>query len=227
VRHRWRERLGIVADVAGIAGFILFLLGAVGKQLEEFFAKLQLSNVTLIVVGAVLIAVDIVVRLYRQTASRETGPSTHPPPTLLPEIPMAPAPAALPASAPVPVLAASPAPASASDRIIVDRTPEQLTASFKGVTGVQARDRIARYLGNWMRVSGTVSDVSMVTAELVSVRFAERSIMTYNDVVMYFRGKKWIDRLVLMNQGDKLSVIGKIDKVSPVSLDLEYCEIEG
>src|SRR5207245_8339083 len=58
-----------------------------------------------------------------------------------------------------------PASAKPVQRIFVNRTPEELTANFKGVTAIQGEDRVARYIGNWLRVSGPVGDVALITPE--------------------------------------------------------------
>jgi hypothetical protein len=129
-----------------------------------------------------------------------------------------------PPAAPAAILA-PPVPEPAP-RVIVDRTPEDLTANFKGVTVVQGEDRIARYLGNWMRVSGPVGNVALISPTLATATFADRSMFTYNVVYMKFRDKKWIDRLVLLSLGDRLAVIGKIESVDPQNVNLENCEIE-
>lgn len=210
MRHQLREVLGIVADFGAVIGLAVLVWGAFGSQLQPLLAKLPVSNVLLVVFGALLIALDIVVRVgyRRQPQSPSQTPSIAQPTS------------AAPLASPAP-LAPEPEP-----RIFVDRTPEELTANFNGVTAVQGADRVARYLGNWLRVSGSIGDIAQMAPELAHASFADRSIFTYNVVDMWFRDKQWIDRLVLMSPGDQMTVVGRIEKVTVQHVTLENCEIE-
>ena len=131
----------------------------------------------------------------------------------------------MPAQA-TPVPLNSLAPPEPAPRIIVDRTPEQLLANFKGVTAVQGRDRVARYIGNWLRVSGPLSNVLGTHPDSVQVTFQGRSLFEYNNVYAYFREKKWSDRLALLSPGDHIAVIGRIRDLDTQNVHLDDCELE-
>jgi hypothetical protein len=66
----------------------------------------------------------------------------------------------------------------------------------------------------------------LISPNLATATFADRSLFTYNVVYMKFRDKKWIDRVVLMSPGDHLAVIGKIESIDPQNVRLDNCEIE-
>jgi tRNA_anti-like len=113
----------------------------------------------------------------------------------------------------------------ADGRIVVNRTPTELVGYFKGVTHVQGTDATGRYIGKWMRVSGTLQDVRLLTTGIAQVNFNEWTSGN-GWVFCYFSDKNWIDRLVLMKPGDELTVLGKIDRISSSSVELEKCELE-
>jgi len=112
------------------------------------------------------------------------------------------------------------------ERIIVDRTPEEVLANFKGVTNVQGNDRVARYMGKWLRVSGALSNVLGTYPDSVQVTFRDRSLFTYNNVYAYFRERKWSDRLALLSPGDHVALLGRITEIDPQNVRLDDCELE-
>jgi hypothetical protein len=107
----------------------------------------------------------------------------------------------------------------------MDITPEQLTGFFKGVTDLQGQDRVARYIGGWMTVSGPLRDVGSISPTDVLVHFADRSFYSYNDVRMRFREKRWADALAPKNPGDRLIVRGQIESVDSQTVHLDHCEL--
>ena len=115
---------------------------------------------------------------------------------------------------------------SPQPRTVIDRTPEQLTANFKDVTSVEGEDRIARYLGTWMRVSGPLGDVASITPTITRVTFSNRSFFKYNNVVLTFEERRWAEYLKVMKPGDHLAVLGQITAVGSQDVHLDNCEIE-
>lgn len=195
-------------------GFVVLIWGLVGKQLQPVLARLPTSNAVLVVSGALLIGIDIIVRLgYRPHSQSPPNASPVPQPT----------PNTSPAS---PVTKATPALVQApAPRIFVDRTPEDLTAHFKGATTIQGEDRVARYIGKWLRVSGPLGDVAVIAPGIVRATFADRTIFTYNVVTMLFTDQQSNDRLLVMSPGDRISVVGEIKRVDVQNIRLENCEL--
>jgi hypothetical protein len=213
VRHRLREGLAIGADLLGVLGFAILIWGLVGKQLQPLLALLPTSNAALVVLGAVLIGIDITIRLGSRPHS-QSSPNI----SLVPRVPANPSAAGAATTSKPPERAPAP-------RIFVDRTPEDLTAHFKGVTTIQGEDRLARYIGKWLKVSGPLGDVAVIAPGIVRALFADRSLFTYNVVNMLFRHQQSNDRLVVMSPGDPITVVGEITSVDVQNVRLENCEL--
>lgn len=103
-----------------------------------------------------------------------------------------------------------------AERSVVDVTPEYLMSFFEGNTDIQATTRVADFIGAWIKVSGPLGDVSSPS----QVTFANRS-----PVHMFFRKKKWVDRLLTLSRGDNITVIGQITYVERGNLVLHSCEL--
>ena len=148
-----------------------------------------------------------------KTAVEASTPSAAPTPSTPPE-----GTTAVEASAP----SAGQGPVS---RTTINRTPEQLIANFKGVTGVQGRDRVRPYLGHLLRVSGPLEDVHLVSDGIRSATFAGRALGR-DFVYANFFDKKWFGRLETLSPGDHLAVIGQIRDIDTLSINLDHCELE-
>jgi hypothetical protein len=109
------------------------------------------------------------------------------------------------------------------ERSFVDVTPEDLRRVFEEYTEIQARTRVADVIGKWVKVSGPLGNVGDFTS-FSQVTFAHRpspSAIVY----MYFRKKKWFDRLSVLNRGDNITVVGRIREVRGGELHLDNCEL--
>lgn len=91
----------------------------------------------------------------------------------------------------------------------------------------------ADYLGKWMKVSGSLGNVisttpnrAQLTFERAEVPITEQKWFDYSDFYMMFK-KPWIDRLAIAKRGDKLTVIGQIERIDGVSVQLQNCELVG
>ncbi len=122
----------------------------------------------------------------------------------------------------------------ASKRIEVEITPERLTGFFKGVTAVQGQDQAARFVDKWMRLSGSLLDVSLIPRHRAislilrhraMVTFAEWSIGSRAEVTCFFSRRKWVDRIALKSRGDKVTVLGRITEVNNRIVYLYDCEL--
>ncbi len=105
-------------------------------------------------------------------------------------------------------------------RVFVDVTHEYLIGLFKDKLGIQANKLIAPYIGKWMSVSGKLGDV--LGDQLLQVTFASVKVNEY--LYMYF-DKSWRDRLAVLQPGQIIHVIGRIDTVDTVSVALRDCEL--
>ena len=118
------------------------------------------------------------------------------------------------------------------DRIFVGEsiTPEYLIGTFRERTSIQGAKLTADYLGKWMKVSGSLGDVISTTPNLAQLTFERagvpRTWFDYTGFYMMFK-KPWIDRLAIVKRGDKLTVIGQIERIDSVSVQLENCELVG
>ena len=137
------------------------------------------------------------------------------------------------------VHAAAPEPprkvADNQDRIFVGQsiTPEYLISIFREHTGLQGAKLTADYLGKWMKVRGSLGNVISTTPNLAQLTFeraevplTKRTWFDYTSFYMMFK-KPWIDRLAIVKRGDKLTVIGQIERIDGVSVQLENCELVG
>jgi len=109
------------------------------------------------------------------------------------------------------------------ERSFVDITPEDLVRVFKEYTEIQARTRVADVIGKWMKVSGPLGNVGDFTS-FAQVTFALRPSPRAT-VFMYFRKKKWFDRISLLNRGNDITVVGRISEVKYGELHLDNCEL--
>jgi hypothetical protein len=130
---------------------------------------------------------------------------------------------------------ARPKAAEKQDRVFVGEsiTPEYLIGIFREHTAIQGATLTAAYLGKWMKVSGSLGDVvsttpnlAQLTFERAEVPFTERTWFDYTSFYMMFR-RPWIDHLEIAKRGDKLTVIGQIERIDSVSVQLENCELVG
>ena len=109
------------------------------------------------------------------------------------------------------------------ERTFVDSRPEDLTRVFEEHTEIQARTRVANAIGKWMKVSGPLGNVSDFTS-FSQVTFAHRPF-PHPTVYMYFRKKRWFDRVSVLNRGNDITVVGRIREVRYGELHLDNCEL--
>jgi hypothetical protein len=129
--------------------------------------------------------------------------------------------------------AKSPEQAAPNERDFVrdNITAEYLMSIFNepGRTTVQGNTLVEPYIGKWMKVSGVMRDVrkneffSQMTFER-NPRLERTDWLYYTDLYMLFRGN-WIQRVVILRPGDRLTVIGQIERVSSIDLQLNNCEL--
>lgn len=109
------------------------------------------------------------------------------------------------------------------ERTFVDSRPEDLTRVFEEHTEIQARTRVADAIGKWMKVSGPLGNVGDFTS-FAQVTFMYRP-SPHPQIYMYFRKKKWFDRVSVLNRGNDITVVGRISEVKYGELHLDNCEL--
>ena len=74
-----------------------------------------------------------------------------------------------------------------------------------------------------MPVSGPLGDIVVLPLiiETTQVTFTGRPF-----VVMYFRGKHWLERLSVLRPGELITAVGQIEVVDKLSVRLDNCELE-
>lgn len=97
--------------------------------------------------------------------------------------------------------------------------------AFKGRTAVQGELLAATYVGKWLKVSGNLNDVHVYKLGGVPfIRITHVTLAGSPAVLMSF-GRKWSDRLSVLSEGELITVLGQIDKVSRSDVWLKNCEL--
>lgn len=111
------------------------------------------------------------------------------------------------------------------ERIFAEVTPKSLIAMFRKHTSAQAQRLLKPYYGQWIRVSGTLGDVGEWTGSNSKVVF--QSSFREPAVLMIFTDQDIFDKsLSILRAGTHITVIGQIDRIDSVSVQLTNCEIE-
>jgi len=110
-----------------------------------------------------------------------------------------------------------------SNREIIDATPDYLMALFDQHTSIQAQRLIEPYIGKWMRVSGKLGNVS--NNEYFAQVVFEHRPSSYPRIYMLFRQPNRSDRFSVLRRGTQLTVLGQIQEVAQLTLQLDNCEL--
>lgn len=121
------------------------------------------------------------------------------------------------------------------ERIVVgdNITAEYLMNMFRepGRTTFQGSALLEPYLGKWMKVSGVMRDVSKSEAGYFAQMTFERdpsldrtNWLYHTALYMLFR-ESWIPRVLILKRGQKVTVIGQIDRVTSYDMQLGNCEL--
>jgi hypothetical protein len=121
---------------------------------------------------------------------------------------------------PVPVV---PPTTTSDERIFVNLTIAQLTQPFRDHTNLQAQRLFAAYKNKWLRLSGSVDEISHFSEKEINVVLAAEQ-PSPNLAMLYF-GSKWREHLDVLTKGARIEVIGRIERASGNSVGLDECEI--
>lgn len=111
-----------------------------------------------------------------------------------------------------------------------DVTPRSLVDQLEGVTELEGQDRIKKYIGTWMRVSGTFDDLSPVAwpQGWLEVEL-EHEPRPGNLTPVFVSGRfdeSWKKRLAVLTKGTPVRISGEIESVSRYGgLRLTKCEL--
>jgi hypothetical protein len=115
-------------------------------------------------------------------------------------------------------------PAAKGERIFVNEkvTPDYLQDFFRDHTAMQAENLLKPFVGKWMKVSGSITNVTGFSSGVtLAVRESNKGLI---GLFLYF-GTEWIDHLAILRRGDEVHAIGKITKVDSLVVVLEDCEL--
>jgi hypothetical protein len=112
------------------------------------------------------------------------------------------------------------------EKAFITLAPRELTGFYRqGNTSIQAARLAEPYLGKWLKLSGTVSDIRDVfVAGKSLVTLKEFSIRNEEYVLLFF-SQEWIEHLSTMRAGDSINAIGKVGSIDSTTVTLQDCEI--
>ena len=101
-------------------------------------------------------------------------------------------------------------------------TPEQLLALSRDgeLTALQAEKAVQRYVGTWMRYSGTISDVS---GDLIV--FCQGHSPFELPLLFAHFDEKWREQLSVLPRGKLVKVEGQITEIGHLTLRLDHSEL--
>ncbi len=114
----------------------------------------------------------------------------------------------------------------ASDRIFVQKTPQDLTNLFGRQTSILAQRQADAFYGKWMRVSGRLGDVSAWNGFSSIVTFARKTFGKDSTLFMMFRDEQTAkSRLQVLSAGERITVEGEIARIDRFSVQLTNCTL--
>ncbi len=104
-------------------------------------------------------------------------------------------------------------------------TPKELVAVFVGRTTGQGNELARVYIGKWIEVAGTISDISPFGFGM----FTQESFITLqtpNEPTIFVRfGHEWNSKLSVLRAGEKIKVYGQISDIYNSGIWLSNGEI--
>lgn len=106
---------------------------------------------------------------------------------------------------------------------VIRVTPEFLTSLYKDHVTIQADRLTAAYINQWLRIAGTVNDVS--GGERTYLLFLKEYGGGLAPMVMFVFDQSWADKLHLLRRGERVVVEGRIEAIRSGGVDLSSCEL--
>ena len=108
-----------------------------------------------------------------------------------------------------------------------------LSKPFSDFTNLEAESMVSRYIGKWMKVRGTVRNISDTKAGAIQVDCDTQNFkrdnplyVTGTQTFLHFSGKNR-EGAKLLSKGTTVSAVGRIRRIGHTSVTLYYCEIVG
>lgn len=115
------------------------------------------------------------------------------------------------------------------ERVVLNVEPKYLMGLFKEHTEAQARKLLEAYIGKWLQISGRVADVksdsSVIRDAVIWTVFIYIEGTGMDIATLESHKQEWIDRVSVLRLGDRITVLGQLDRVSRISIGLEHCEL--
>ena len=130
-----------------------------------------------------------------------------------------------------PALISSPTTAKPSDeRVFTDVNPAYLVSLYRQYSTAQADQAVKTYIGKWIKVTGTVSDVTredhLREPSIVSVSmYVETSSKDHHGYTVgaSFEDQASMDRALVLSRKERITVSGKIRRVIEPGILLDNC----
>jgi hypothetical protein len=173
------------------------------------------------VLGVALLIVGI------RTISKAEAQATPPPTSPAIFSPVDPAPSKATKAA-IQSIANQISPAETRVFIPPSATPLFLTGFFEGHTSAQGEQSVSPYLGKWMRIQGPVGEVYTSDTYVDVVTYPDTAKGSASVLFITIRmrfSKEWHERVVLLSPDDEVAVVGRIENIGRLRIDLRDCEL--
>ena len=107
-----------------------------------------------------------------------------------------------------------------SSRALVSVPPKYLSGLYQGHIALQADKLVAPYLGEWMRLTGTIDDVRGLSTLIVTLR----EYMGMPIVLCLFEDT-WREQLMRLIKEQAVTLEGRISVVGSTMVQLDSCEL--
>jgi hypothetical protein len=110
-------------------------------------------------------------------------------------------------------------------RVYIPMQAHELVGLLRGLTTINAEKIVAEYAGKWLKVSGTVFNVSEYWkgSDEISVSLNVEGLPGL--ATLRFDAATWRDYLVVYTPGTPLSAAGRVRSIGMTDVTLEGCEV--
>jgi hypothetical protein len=120
-------------------------------------------------------------------------------------------------------------------RVLTDVDPAYLVSLYKQYSTAQADQAVKTYIGKWVKVTGTVSDVTredrsretLTVSVSMHVETSNKELDSYT-LSASFEDQPSMDRALVLSRKERITVLGKIQRVIEPGILLGTCQfVEG
>jgi hypothetical protein len=115
------------------------------------------------------------------------------------------------------------------DRVFLDKTPPDLAEIFNANISVKAEKLIEPFIGKWMKVWGSISNISRYKdgSCFVYIRYLNKPEDAWSKMTMAVLefDARWNDRLSILDGGENITAIGEIERIGYQEVKLIKCEL--